>query len=211
MNTRIQVEHPVTEFVIGIDLLREMLIIADGAPLRLRQDDITIRGHAIEVRINAEDPANGFMPHPGKVAALHAPGGPGVRFDTLLYAGYTVPPFYDSLLGKLIVWGEDRPHAIARLKRSLQELEVSGVKTTKPLHLALADSGEVRAGTFHTRWLEGWLETNASRLSEEARRAPRVSPEASPRTGSGPIGTGKEEARRAAGPTGTGKTEGEGR
>jgi acetyl-CoA carboxylase biotin carboxylase subunit len=166
MNTRIQVEHPVTELLTGVDLLREMLLIADGAPLRLRQCDIAMRGHAIEVRINAEDPANGFMPHPGTVGGLQAPGGPGVRFDTLLYAGYTVPPFYDSLLGKLIVWGEDRPHALSRLKRALGELEIAGIKTTKPLHQALADAADVRAGAYHTRWLEGWLETNVSGLGQ---------------------------------------------
>jgi acetyl-CoA carboxylase biotin carboxylase subunit len=165
MNTRIQVEHPVTESITGIDLVREMLMIADGQSLRLRQEDISVRGHAIEVRINAEDPANGFMPFPGKVGHLHTPGGPGVRFDTLLYSGYTIPPFYDSLLGKLIVWAEDRGHALGRLKQALDELDVADVKTTKLLHRALADDPEVRAGAFHTRWLETWLETNASRLT----------------------------------------------
>jgi acetyl-CoA carboxylase biotin carboxylase subunit len=121
-------------------------------------------GHAIEVRINAEDPANGFLPFPGKVGDLGIPGGPGVRFDTFLYPGYAIPPFYDSLLGKLIVWGEDRDHAIARLKRALGELAISGVKTTQPLHVALADDEAVRSGSVHTRWLEKWLESNASRL-----------------------------------------------
>jgi acetyl-CoA carboxylase biotin carboxylase subunit len=209
MNTRIQVEHPVTELVTGIDLLREMLTIADGAPLRLRQDDIAVRGHAIEVRINAEDPANGFLPHPGTVGQLGTPGGPGVRFDTLLYAGYTIPPFYDSLLGKLIVWDEDRPHAISRLQRALRELEVGGIKTTKPLHQALAEEADVRAGAVHTRWLETWLEGNAARL-QEATRAPRVSPEASPRTSSGRTGS-RQEARTAVGRTGSKEAEGEGR
>jgi acetyl-CoA carboxylase biotin carboxylase subunit len=164
MNTRIQVEHPVTELVTGVDLVREMLRIAGGEPLRFRQADIALRGHAIEVRINAEDPSNGFMPFPGKVGDLRIPGGPGVRFDTMLFAGYQIPPFYDSLLGKLIVWGEDRPHAIARLKRALHELEVGAVRTTRPLHLALADDEAVRAADFHTGWLETWLETNAARL-----------------------------------------------
>jgi acetyl-CoA carboxylase, biotin carboxylase subunit len=164
MNTRIQVEHPVTELVTGVDLVHEMLLIAGGEPLRLRQEDIALRGHAIEVRINAEDPSNGFMPFPGKVGDLHIPGGPGVRFDTMLFAGYQIPPFYDSLLGKLIVWGEDRPHAVARLKRALHELEVGGVRTTRPLHLALADDEAVRAAAFHTGWLETWLEANAARL-----------------------------------------------
>ena len=164
MNTRIQVEHPVTELVTGVDLVREMLLIAGGEPLRFRQEDIALRGHAIEVRINAEDPSNGFMPYPGKVGELRIPGGPGVRFDTMLYAGYQIPPFYDSLLGKLIVWGEDRPHAIARLKRALHELEVGGVKTTRPLHVALANDEAVCDAAFHTGWLETWLETNAARL-----------------------------------------------
>ena len=164
MNTRIQVEHPVTELVTGVDLVREMLLIAGGDPLRLRQEDIALNGHAIEVRINAEDPSNGFMPFPGKVGDLRLPGGPGVRFDTMLYAGYQIPPFYNSLLGKLIVWGEDRAHAIARLKRALRELEVGGVKTTRPLHVALAEDEAVCAAAFHTGWLETWLETNAARL-----------------------------------------------
>lgn len=165
MNTRIQVEHPVTEWVTGIDLVAEMLRIAGGEPLRLTQADISVRGHAIEVRINAEDPANNFMPFPGVVGDLRVPGGPGVRFDTMLYSGYAIPPFYDSLLGKLIVWGEDRSHAIERLKRALGELTVDGVKTTIPLYVALADDKTVRAGAFHTRWLEQWLESNASRLA----------------------------------------------
>ncbi|HET7717464.1 MAG TPA: acetyl-CoA carboxylase biotin carboxylase subunit [Bauldia sp.] len=164
MNTRIQVEHPVTELVTGVDLVREMLLIAGGDPLRLRQEDIGLNGHAIEVRINAEDPANGFMPFPGKVGELRVPGGPGVRFDSMLYAGYQIPPFYDSLLGKLIVWGEDREHALARLRRALRELEVGGVKTTRSLHAALLEDEEVRAAEFHTGWLEQWLERNAERL-----------------------------------------------
>ena len=164
MNTRIQVEHPVTELVTGIDLVAEMLRIAGGEPLRLRQADIACRGHSIEVRICAEDPARGFMPAPGTVDDLRVPGGPGVRFDSMLFPGYTIPPFYDSLLGKLIVWGEDRQAAIERLKRALGELEVGGVKTTKPLFAALADDADVRAANVHTGWLEGWLEQNASRL-----------------------------------------------
>jgi acetyl-CoA carboxylase biotin carboxylase subunit len=164
MNTRIQVEHPVTEFVTGIDLVREMIRISAGEPLRFRQEDIALRGHAIEVRINAEDPAKGFMPFPGIIAAFDAPGGPGVRFDTLVYAGYAIPPFYDSLLGKLIVWGEDRAHASQRLKRALAELHIGGVRTTAPLHVALTDDASVRAADFHTGWLEPWLEANASQL-----------------------------------------------
>jgi acetyl-CoA carboxylase biotin carboxylase subunit len=166
MNTRIQVEHPVTEFITGIDLVRGMIRIAGGEPLRIRQEDVRRRGHAIEVRINAEDPARHFMPSPGTVSELRVPGGNGVRFDTLLYAGYTIPPFYDSLLGKLIVWDETRDAALSRLQRALMELEIVGVRTTKGLHQALAADAEVVAARFDTRWLERWLEGNATRLVE---------------------------------------------
>ena len=157
MNTRIQVEHPVTECVTGIDLVREMLRIARGEPLRRRQEEIALTGHAIECRINAEDPDNNFLPAPGIVEALAVPGGPGVRFDTMLYPGCTVPPFYDSLLGKLIVWDESRAAALCRLGRALRELEVAGVRTTKPLHEALAANPDVRRGEVHTEYLEDWL------------------------------------------------------
>ncbi len=168
MNTRIQVEHPVTEMITGIDLVREMLRIAGGEPLRLRQEDIVPRGHAIEVRINAEDPAKDFMPFPGRVESLRVPGGPGTRFDTMLYAGYQIPPFYDSLLGKLIVWDETRPQAITRMARALAELDIVGVATTKPLHQALAADAEVQNAAFHTRWLEDWLVSNAGKLGAVA-------------------------------------------
>ncbi len=167
MNTRIQVEHPVTEMVTGIDLVAEMLRIAGGEPLRLRQSDITVTGHAIEVRINAEDPSRDFAPFPGTVGALRLPGGPGVRFDSMLYPGCVVPPFYDSLLGKLIVHAETREAALVRLQRALSELSIEGIKTTKPLFQALANDRHVMAGDFHTRWLEGWLERHASRLTPE--------------------------------------------
>ncbi|WFR97448.1 acetyl-CoA carboxylase biotin carboxylase subunit [Rhizobium tumorigenes] len=165
MNTRIQVEHPVTEAVTGIDLVAEMLRIAGGEPLRLSQADIRVSGHAIEVRLNAEDPARDFAPFPGTVGDLRIPGGPGVRFDSMLYAGYQVPPFYDSLLAKLIVHAETREAAIARLQRALGELEISGMKTTKPLFLALAADPAVQSGDVHTRWLEGWLVENAAALA----------------------------------------------
>jgi acetyl-CoA carboxylase, biotin carboxylase subunit len=165
MNTRIQVEHPVTEMITGIDLVREMIRVAGGEMLRITQDEVRRAGHAIEVRINAEDPAKNFMPFPGTVTALNVPGGPGTRFDTMLYQGYQVPPFYDSLLGKLIVWDETRDAAIARLRRALAELDVGGLKTTKPLHQLLAADAEVQRAEFHTRWLEGWLERNAGRLT----------------------------------------------
>ena len=142
-----------------------MMRIAGGEPLRLTQADVTVKGHAIEFRLNAEDPARDFMPSPGTVDSLRIPGGPGVRFDSMLYPGYTMPPFYDSLLGKLIVYAETREAAIARLARALSELQIDGLKTTKPLFQALAADPYVQAGDFHTRWLEGWLETNAARLT----------------------------------------------
>jgi len=165
MNTRIQVEHPVTEMITGIDLVREMIRIAGGEPLRIAQKDVRMNGHAIEARINAEDPAKAFMPFPGAVESLSVPGGPGTRFDTMLYAGYQVPPFYDSLLGKLIVWDETRDAALDRMARALRELHVGGIKTTKPLHQLLAADPAVRQAQFHTRWLEPWLEQNAHRLT----------------------------------------------
>ncbi len=157
MNTRIQVEHPVTELVTGIDLVREAIRIASGNPLRHRQEDIVINGHAIECRINAEDPENDFMPNPGTVDSVTFPGGPGVRFDTMLFSGCSVPPFYDSLLGKLIVWDDSRPRALRRLCGALDELEISGIKTTKPLHLALVDNERVAKCDVHTDFLDEWL------------------------------------------------------
>ncbi|NGN43889.1 acetyl-CoA carboxylase biotin carboxylase subunit [Mesorhizobium sp. CGMCC 1.15528] len=166
MNTRIQVEHPVTEAITGIDLVAEMLRIAGGEKLRLRQGDVLVRGHAIEVRLNAEDPARDFAPFPGQVGELRIPGGPGVRFDSMLYQGYQVPPFYDSLLAKLIVHAETREAAITRLARALRELKIGGLKTTKPLFLALAADPSVQAGEVHTRWLEGWLTENAAALAD---------------------------------------------
>ncbi|MES2433039.1 MAG: acetyl-CoA carboxylase biotin carboxylase subunit [Pseudomonadota bacterium] len=165
MNTRIQVEHPVTEMITGLDLVAEMLRIAGGEALRLTQADVTVKGHAIEVRLNAEDPARDFAPFPGTVDSLRIPGGPGVRFDSMLYPGYTVPPFYDSLLAKLIVHAETREAAITRMARALSELQIDGLKTTKPLFQALAADPSVQAGDFHTRWLEAWLEANAARLT----------------------------------------------
>ncbi|SCB19019.1 acetyl-CoA carboxylase biotin carboxylase subunit [Rhizobium hainanense] len=160
VNTRIQVEHPVTEMITGIDLVQEMFKVAGGAPLSLSQSDIRVRGHAIECRINAEDPAKGFLPAPGTVTRLSIPEGEGIRFDTMLYAGYTVPPFYDSLLGKLIVWAEDRNTCLDRLASALSNLTIEGLPTTIPLHLALARDPSVRKGAFHTRFLESWLETD---------------------------------------------------
>ncbi|SFU19448.1 acetyl-CoA carboxylase biotin carboxylase subunit [Mesorhizobium sp. YR577] len=166
MNTRIQVEHPVTEAITGIDLVAEMLRIAGGEKLRLRQSDVSVKGHAIEVRLNAEDPAKDFAPFPGQIGELRIPGGPGVRFDSMLYQGYQVPPFYDSLLAKLIIHAETREAAITRLARALRELKIGGLKTTKPLFLALAADPSVQAGEVHTRWLEGWLTENAASLAD---------------------------------------------
>lgn len=170
MNTRIQVEHPITEMVTGTDLVREMIRIATGERLRLRQSDIALRGHAIECRINAEDPARNFLPAPGQIATLRLPGGPGVRVDHMLYPGYTVPPFYDSLLGKLIVWDETREATLARLARALSESEITGIKTTIPLHAALARHPDVRTQKLHTRWLEQWLEGAPFAEREAGRR-----------------------------------------
>lgn len=168
MNTRIQVEHPVTECITGIDLVAEMIRIGGGEPLSIGQEDIAARGHAIEVRINAEDPANRFVPSPGVVGDLRVPGGPGVRFDHMLYEGYEIPPFYDSLLGKLIVWADTRAGAIDRLKQAVGELRIGSIKTTAPLFLALADAEPVRTGRVHTGWLETWLDANAGALTEQA-------------------------------------------
>jgi len=159
MNTRIQVEHPVTEAVTGIDLVQAQLRIAGGERLWFGQENVKQTGHAIEVRINAENPAKMFMPSPGLVSAYAAPEGEHVRFDTLLYEGYRIAPFYDSLIGKLIAWGADRSEAIERLKAALAELQVEGIHTTVPLHRALAVDADVAQGEFHTAWLEAWMPT----------------------------------------------------
>jgi acetyl-CoA carboxylase biotin carboxylase subunit len=157
MNTRIQVEHPITEMITGVDLVREMIRIAQGEPLGLAQADIEMRGTAIEVRINAEDPDKDFRPSPGKVAALALPGGPGVRVDTMLYPGCAVPPYYDSLLAKIIVHAQTRDAALARLRRALDEFEVEGIVTTAGLHRRLARLDDVQAARFDTGFLERLL------------------------------------------------------
>jgi len=167
MNTRIQVEHPVTEMICGVDLVGEMIAIAGGGKLRVSQDQIIREGHAIEVRLNAEDPSNNFMPFPGVVGELLTPDGPGVRFDHMLYPGYAIPPFYDSLLGKLIVWAEDRDKALMRLKRALGELKIDGLPTTAPLFEALLESDELRECAVHTRWLEPWLDKNLDLIRQK--------------------------------------------
>ena len=156
MNTRLQVEHPVTEAVTGIDLVREQIRIAAGLPLSFSQQDIAFEGHAIECRINAENPRT-FTPSPGRVTDFHAPGGLGVRLDSAMYAGWTIPPYYDSLIGKLIVHGRDRDEAIARMSRSLAEMVVGGVETTIPLFQDLLADPAIRAGDYDIHWLERWL------------------------------------------------------
>lgn len=153
MNTRIQVEHPVTEMITGIDIVKEQILIAAGEPLRLRQEDVVIKGHAIECRINAEDPKT-FVPSPGTVSLYHAPGGFGVRMDSHLYSGYKVPPYYDSLIGKLITYGPTREIALARMHNALQELVIDGIKTNIPLHQLLIEDPEFRHGGVDIHYLE---------------------------------------------------------
>ena len=157
MNTRLQVEHPVTEEITGIDLVREQIRVASGLPLNYTQKDVTFKGHSIECRINAEHPKT-FAPSPGKVIEFHAPGGMNTRFDSALYAGYSIPPHYDSLIGKLIVWGHTREGAILRLRRALGEMVITGIETTKPLHEALLDNEDFQKGDYNIHWLEKWLE-----------------------------------------------------
>ena len=156
MNTRLQVEHPVTEAVTGIDLVREQIRIAAGLPLSFKQDEVLIEGHAIECRINAENPRT-FTPSPGLITDFHAPGGLGVRLDSAMYAGYTIPPYYDSLAGKLIVHGRDRTECIARLRRCLGEMVVGGIETTIPLFQDLLHDPDILAGDYNIHWLEQWI------------------------------------------------------
>ncbi|MDB5315051.1 MAG: acetyl-CoA carboxylase biotin carboxylase subunit [Rhodospirillales bacterium] len=157
MNTRLQVEHPVTEMICGIDLVKEQIRVAAGLPLGYGQEDIRFNGHAIECRITAEDPET-FTPSPGKVTQYHAPGGLGVRVDSALYAGYTVPPHYDSLVAKLIVHAPNRAEAIGRLRRALSEMVVAGIKTTLPLHQRIVEDPEFQAGDYTIHWLERFVE-----------------------------------------------------
>ena len=158
MNTRIQVEHPVTEMITGLDLVALMIRVAGGEALPVTQDDNKLNGHAIEVRLNAEDPLKKFMPFPGIVGKLDLPESDGIRVDHFLYEGYQIPPFYDSLIGKLIVHADTREAAIDKMKSALDTIEIGGLKTTIPLHKALAQSADVRAGRIHTQWLEPWLD-----------------------------------------------------
>ena len=159
MNTRLQVEHPVTESIFGVDLVREQILVAAGQDMSFHQDELVINGHSIEVRINAERLPN-FAPCPGKITQYHAPGGLGIRMDSALYDGYSIPPYYDSLIGKLIVHGRDRPEALARLNRALGELIVDGIDTTVPLFHALLQEPDLLSGGYNIHWLEHWLETN---------------------------------------------------
>jgi len=154
INCRIQVEHPITEMVTGIDLIAEQIRLASGEKLALRQDEIQLRGHAIEFRINAEDPGDNFAPQTGTVEELQLPGGPGVRVDTHLYAGYEVPPYYDSLLAKLVVWGETREIALARSRRALAEFQVGGIKTNLPFHRGIIDNAAFLEGAVSTNLLD---------------------------------------------------------
>jgi acetyl-CoA carboxylase biotin carboxylase subunit len=160
MNTRIQVEHPVTEMVTGVDLIAEQIKIAGGENLEFTQDDIQLNGHAIECRINAEDPSHNFRPSPGKITGWLPPGGPGVRVDSHVYTGYEIPPFYDSLIGKLIVWGKDRNTAIKRMNRALNECAVTGIPTTINFHLSLLNKRKFIEGKIHTKYVEEELLPN---------------------------------------------------
>ena len=154
MNTRIQVEHPVTEMVTGIDLVAEQIRIAGGEPISVRQEDIQMNGHAIECRINAEDAQHNFRPAPGRITGWLPPGGPGVRVDSHVYTGYDIPPFYDSLIGKLIIWAPNRPAALARMKRALNECAITGIPTTVDFHLRMLDRPEFQRGDVHTKFVE---------------------------------------------------------
>ena len=160
MNTRVQVEHPVTEMITGIDIVQAQIRIAAGEPLAYQQSDVRLHGHAIECRINAEDPYK-FIPSPGKVSTWHPPGGLGVRVDSHMYSGYTVPPNYDSMIGKIIVHADTREQAIARMNSALLETVVEGIKTNIPLHRELMVDGGFVAGGTNIHYLEKWLEQHA--------------------------------------------------
>ncbi len=162
MNTRLQVEHPVTEGITGIDIVREQIRIAAGGALELKQEDVTFSGHAIECRINAENPFT-FVPSPGTITAFHAPGGLGVRFDSAMYDGYRLPPYYDSLAGKLIVHGRNRNECLMRLRRALDELVVGGIETTVPLFLELLKEPDIINGDYNIHWLEHFLERHKAK------------------------------------------------
>jgi len=172
MNTRIQVEHPVTEEVTGIDLVKEQILVAAGEPMTFRQQDVQWRGHAIECRINAEDFEHGFRPSPGKVTYWYKPGGPGLRVDSHVYAGYVIPPYYDSMIGKLIAYGKDRAEAIRRMEIALEEMIVEGVKTTIPFHRLALATDKFRAGDLSTRFVEELLKDRVAPAAPTAPSAP---------------------------------------
>ncbi|MEG4082495.1 acetyl-CoA carboxylase biotin carboxylase subunit [Microcoleus sp. POL10_C6] len=160
MNTRIQVEHPVTEMITGLDLIAEQIRIAQGEKLQIKQNQVVLNGHAIECRINAEDPDRNFRPHPGIISGYLPPGGPGVRMDSHVYTDYEIPAYYDSLIGKVIVWGRDRPTAIRRMKRALRECAITGVPTTLSFHQKILDSPEFLSGEVYTNFVEQFLNQN---------------------------------------------------
>jgi acetyl-CoA carboxylase biotin carboxylase subunit len=167
MNTRVQVEHPVTEMVSNVDIVKEQIRIAAGRRLSYAQEDIILRGHAIECRINAEDPWK-FTPCPGRITALHFPGGPGIRMDTAMHQEAVIPPYYDSMVAKLIAYGNDRPEALARMRRALDTIVVEGIKTTSPLHRRIIDHPDFIKGDFSTKWLEVFLTQLEKERAEEA-------------------------------------------
>ncbi len=171
MNTRLQVEHPITEAITGIDIVREQIRIASGAALGYTQDDITFHGHAIECRINAEDPET-FVPCPGKITEWHAPGGLGIRVDSEIYSGYSIPPFYDSMIAKLIVHGKTRNAALMRLRRALEEFVIEGVKTTIPLHQEIISQAEYIDGQYNIHWLEQFMEKKPPKANSYSRQTP---------------------------------------
>ena len=167
MNTRIQVEHPVTEIICNVDLVKEQIKIASGAKLPFTQDDIKISGHAIECRINAEDPDKGFMPCPGIIDGYIAPGGPGVRVDSHMYTNYKIPPFYDSLISKLICWGKDREEARLRMLRALDEFAITGIKTTIPFHQKILKNRFFIKGEFNTNFINEHMNSELKKQTKE--------------------------------------------
>jgi acetyl-CoA carboxylase biotin carboxylase subunit len=179
MNTRIQVEHPVTEEQTDIDLVQQQILIASGEPLGLAQSDVTFSGHTLEVRINAEDPDNDFRPSPGKITSLHVPGGHGVRVDTHAYAQYTIPPYYDSLLAKLITHGKTRDEALTRMLGALEEFVVEGIHTTIAFHKKVLDTAEFRSGRFDTSFVERFFAA-ASGEPPGPQAAPTAAPALAP-------------------------------
>ena len=160
MNTRIQVEHPVTEMITGLDLIAEQIRVAQGERLSLTQEQVMLKGHAIECRINAEDPDYNFRPHPGRISGYLPPGGPGVRIDSHVYTDYEIPPYYDSLIGKLIVWGRDRDAAITRMKRALREYAITGVPTTIGFHQKILETPEFLKGEVYTNFVEQLMQSS---------------------------------------------------